>query len=118
MSDVSVFETCTAQYTTDELDSLLQCISDGSAAVSNKKVNCFDRYDCALLLFFDSLGKKRMMIRRNTSLINKPLLSLLVLSYIFLLFLSHHTHPLDDTHIHPTQPPTQIYTHRQLPLLH
>jgi hypothetical protein len=37
MSDVSVFETCTAQYTTDELDSLLQCISDGSAAVSNKK---------------------------------------------------------------------------------
>jgi len=34
MSDVSVFETCTAQYTTDELDSLLQCISDGSAAAT------------------------------------------------------------------------------------
>jgi len=27
----TVFESCSAQYTTDQLDSLLQCISDGSA---------------------------------------------------------------------------------------
>ena len=39
IESLSVFESCTAQYTTDELDSLLQCISDGSAEVSKKKEN-------------------------------------------------------------------------------
>ena len=132
IESLSVFESCTAQYTTDELDSLLQCISDGSAEVSKKKTVCFDRNACLCFSFlFDSFFGQINddTVQLKASLIMNLFSSFLVIICVFLFFF--HTsytymHPFDDdTHIHtysPTHPRkcTQTHTHdnRQLPLLH
>jgi len=34
MADSTIFETCSTKFSTDELDSLLSCISDGHQMVS------------------------------------------------------------------------------------